>query len=356
MGKNFACASSSELEAKEAVRRGLNFICFNINNPKNFDDYGFDYLFSLLTSAKSMDKSVRRRSQEMGKDLSQRWIGQHPTVPSEADADTITELVFGSFSATQFGVAHSLKSKLQDAALNFSAQDYFWFDPIVEPPPNDVPEECECGASNNRGARTCHQCREALEMKSCYEIWLDAMIRSYLGERYGVTLGARYADVLKWLPQMRPYPELSSVSESDFIWSIYAVTHITYTLNDYNSYQLDRRWLLCEFEALQNSLEAVIRMDDPETVGEILDCLKSFKVDSGDQLMRAGVAYLLSRQNSDGSWGEKDGDVYAWHHTTIAAINGLDEYMWRGTRRNFPEVATFLAESALKHKAYIGIP
>jgi hypothetical protein len=349
LSTDFASPSRYKLAAKMAVRRGIDFICSRICDAEDFDANGFDYLFSLLTSVNSKDPRVRRRSQEIGKALSQRWVDQHPTIPSIADADMITELVFGSLSASQFGVAHSLRAKIQDAATSFGPQEYFWFDPVVEPPPKDIPEDCECGASNNRGERTCKECSETLDMKSCYEIWLDAMIRSYLGERYGVTLGARYADVLKWIPHMRPYPELPSASESDFIWSIYAITHITYTLNDYNSYHLDHRWLPCEFEALKNSLHTVIAMDDPETVGEILDCLKSYKVNSGSSLLQNGIGYLLSRQKFDGSWGGRDVEnAYAWHHTTIAAVNGLDEYLWRGTRLSFPKLAPLLRQSACK--------
>ena len=183
-----------------------------------------------------------------------------------------------------------------------------------------------------------------LDAKRRYEVWLVALIRSYLGERYGVTLGARYSDVIKWLPQTRPYPTQGGTSDSDFRWSIYAITHIVYTLNDYHCYRLNRRWLPYEFEALRNSLKSVMKMEDPEILGEVLDSLKAFGVSNCDPLMQRAIRYLLDCQNPDGSWGEIDYEnVYLWHHTTIAALNGLDEYSWGGTKPSFARVAPFLA-------------
>jgi hypothetical protein len=256
-------------------------------------------------------------------------LAQHSSVPPDADADTMAELVFGSLSVRQFGLTDSLKSSLLAVASDFSPKEHFWFDPAVAPPPADVPETCECGDCTDGGDTSCRTCGETLEAKSRYEVWLVAMIRSYLGERYGVKLGAHYSDVIKWLPHMRPYP--GPDDETDFRWSIYAITHIVYTLNDYNTYSLDRSLLPEEFDALSKNLDLFIEMEDPETVGEILDSLKSFRVKSSSALLRRGIRYLLSCQNADGSWGDPDDydEAYDWHHVTIAALGGLDEYVWQ---------------------------
>jgi hypothetical protein len=313
------------LASRDAVRRGFDFLCSAICEPQAFEQYGFDYLFSLLTSLNSRDFVIRRQAQDVGHTLSLKWVDQHPCVPPGADADTITELVFGSLSASCFGVTNSLKPSILAAAPNFSARAYSWFDPAIEPPPNDVPEVCECGAENDRGDTSCRSCGDMLAMRSRYEVWLLAMIRGYLGDRYGVRLGTTYSDVMKWVAYMRPYP--AAHDKADFRWSIYAITHIVYTLNDYNSCWLDRCSLPEEFDVLRNSLDAFIEMDDPETVGEILDSLKSFRVKSSSPLMQRGIRFLLDCQNADGSWGESNVDeVYDWHHVTLAALNGLDEY------------------------------
>ena len=254
-----------------------------------------------------------------------------------ADADTITQLVFGSLSSDS--VRRGPFSEAGDPSCGIKLQRGTLF--LVRsddgnPPPTDVPEDCECGVANYRGETKCGSCGESLDTRSRYEVWLVALIRSYLGERYGVKLGAKYSDVLKWLPHMRPYPTVDDASAADFGWSIYAITHIVYTLNDYNSYQLNRRWLPDEYQALSSSLDAFISMDDPETVGEILDCRTSFKVNNSNPLIQRGARYLLDRQNPDGSWGEIDGDAQTFMFETTPQL-----------RRSMDSITTSDAEQGL---------
>jgi hypothetical protein len=148
---------------------------------------------------------------------------------------------------------------------------------------------------------------------------------------------------------MRPYPKPNGNRTDDYIWSINAVTHVVYTLNDYNLYRLSPSWLPEEFQLLKSSVSEAISMEDPETVGEILDSLKSFGLGSRNPLLREGMEYLLSTQNTDGSWGDPDvEDFYDRYHPTLTAINGLREYAWHGQRLSFPELQPLLcAESPL---------
>jgi hypothetical protein len=267
---------------------------------------------------------------------------------NDLDADTITQFVFATYSAERFGVKDdSLKSEIRDAAKRFGPVDYFWFDPKVEPPPINVPEDCICEATNPRGQIDCQQCSEPLTMMSRYEVWVVALIRSYLGEKSGIRLGARYFDVIKWLPSMRPYPAPLADSD-DFIWSIYAITHIIYTLNDYSSYRLSRNWLPHEFTFLKSNLSLLISMDDPETVGEMVDSLKSFRLADEHPLIKQATEYLLSAQHVDGSWGDPDSeDLYGRYHATLTAVNALRTYAWNRTKLAFPGLRSCLAKWAL---------
>jgi hypothetical protein len=77
-------------------------------------------------------------------------------------------------------------------------------------------------------------------------------------------------------------------------------------------------------------------MDDPETMGEILNSLKSFGLTSRHSQIRKGEEFILSRQNADGSWGEVEvDDIYERYHPTIAAIEGLRRNDWRGPGLSF---------------------
>ena len=73
-------------------------------------------------------------------------------------------------------------------------------------------------------------------------------------------------------------------------------------------------------------------------MGEFLDTLKSFGMTEADPLIQAGVEFILSRQNPDGSWGDaKHGDTYHFYHSTWTSMNGLMDYRYRGERVSFPD-------------------
>jgi hypothetical protein len=176
-------------------------------------------------------------------------------------------------------------------------------------------------------------------------VWYVALIRTYVADSYGVPLGCAYADVLRWLPTLRPYP--STFSAPDFYDAAYAVTHIVYTLNDYDKYRLRPSWLPQEFAFLKKNLAALIEARDPETTGEFLECLKCFGLSGRGPLVRAATDFLLESQNADGSWGKTDNeDIYRNYHTTLAAAGGLMEVRWRAPRLAFPSIRPLLARLA----------
>jgi hypothetical protein len=175
-------------------------------------------------------------------------------------------------------------------------------------------------------------------------VWTDALITTYTGEIYGIQLGAPYRDVIRWIPVMRPYPAGPSAGTRAFYGAAYAITHVIYTLNDYNRYLLSPEWLPQEFQYLKTNLEEAVRLEDPETLGEFLDTLRDFGMTERDPLIRAGVDYLLSKQNPDGSWGNPDDpEIYNRYHSTWTAIDGLRQYGWHGQRLSFPALKPLLA-------------
>ena len=319
---------------REAIERGLSFFYETARVDENLDLYGHDYLFCLQwISSTSQDANLSNSAQNMGRECAGRWRSIHSSIPDEMDANVIANLLMGDLAADHFGIRDaSLTSQIKKAAQQFTSYDYFSFNPAAEPPPTDVPEQCDCGEFNRRGNVTCGGCKETLEMASRYEVWLDGLIASYLGDQYGVKLGATYLEVFKWLPTMRPYQNYDEKHEKDFIWSIYAVTHVVYTLNGYSTYRLSSEGLTEEFEFLQANINHFIELEDPETVGEMLDSLRAFGLTNQHKLIRQGQEYLLDSQNHDGSWGESDvEDIYGRYHPTVMAINGLRDHAWRAT-------------------------
>jgi hypothetical protein len=330
-----------------ALERGLNFIYRVASDPKVFADWGHDLLWCLYTiSDTAKDPKLRETARKMGHERALEWRRIHPVVPTTTDADELSDLVFGSDAADRLGARDpAFKQQVRKAARGFSVTDFLLFDPTREPPPSDIPGQCgTCKRWNTRGATVCRYCGAPLVMRNRYDVWADALVTTYTGEIYGVTLGARYRDVIRWIPDMRPYPARASINTKAFYDVTYAVTHIVYTLNDYNRYLLSPEWLPQEFQYLKANLEEAVKLEDPETMGEFLDTLRDFGMTEQDALIRSGVEYVLSKQNADGSWGDvADPDIYNRYHSTWTAIDGLREYGWHGKRLSFPGLKPLLA-------------
>ncbi len=335
------------LDRARALRRGLRFIYRTSIDRRNFADYGSDYLWCFYSlSVAVQDEGLSRLARRMGVERARHWRRLHRSVPPDADAGTIADLAFGSDAADSLDVRDErLKEQIRRIAPRFTARDYMLFDPLKEEPPRDVPEECEYdGAMNPRGSKTCHRCQRPLVMRSRYLVWYDALVTAYSGDRFGVKLGAHYADVLGWLPSLRPYRGDERGANTDFYDTVYAITHVVYTLNNYSQYRLSPRLLPQEYQFLKENLREAIAQGDADMLGEFMDSLRAFGLKSDDAVIRAGMEYYLSHQNADGSWGEVAAeDIYERYHPTWNAVAGLSEYSWRlGEGLSFPSVRPLL--------------
>jgi hypothetical protein len=315
-----------------AVQRGFTFLYYFACNPGNFREYGSDLLSAFYNIAEtSQNLKLSRTAWSRGHELAVEWRRIHPTVPADANANDVSDLVFGHDPAARLGAPDArMGMQLRNAAARFSVDDFLLFDPVKEPPPADIPQECQkCGHQNARGATVCARCGSRLAMRNRYDVFQDALIATYTGDRAGITLGAHYADVLKWLPAMRPYPPRQQRHNAEYYAGVYTATHVVYTNNDYSQFRLSRECFPDEFEHLQTTLRHAIADKDPETMGEYLDSLRSFGLSFHDPLIREGFEFLLSVQNPDGTWGDaKDPDLYERYHPTWTSIDGLRDYRW----------------------------
>ena len=334
----------TEQDRDAAIERGLQFIYRIASNPEYFSRLGHDMVFCFYTiSNTAKNPKLREMARRMGEERARQWRHDNPAPPI-GDPDDLSVFVLGEQAAEKFlGPDPHLKTRVQAAADHFSAIGFMGFDPHLEPPPADIPERCpKCNYQNPRGATVCQKCQTALTFRNRYDVWLDALVASYAGDTYGVKLGAAYPEVLQWISKMRPYPAPKDEQELDSV--TYALTHLVYTLNDYNKYRVSPTWLTQEFRFLRSNISEAEHYEDPEMLGEFMDTLRAFGEDESAPEIRAGIEYLLSRQNPDGSWGNPDEtDIYARYHTTWTAIDGLRQYSYAGERLRLPHLLPLLA-------------
>lgn len=331
---NNASATEERRLRDAAIQRGVDFIYRTSQKQKCFASYGSFLIccFALL-AATSRNPKLRAQGRDRAKQLLRRWSEMHRSVPADASSELLLEFVLVHYAKRRLGLHDSSGARaVKLAARHFSASDLLGFDPGKEPPPDDLPYPCDCTFQNSRGRKTCKQCKRRLRIKSRYKVWMEALANTYVAERSGVFYGAGYADVLRWMPFMRPYP--TDKDDEDLLRdAIYAVTHIVYTLNDYGTYRLSHRRLPREFAFLKANVASSCTRNDPEVLGEVLDSLKAFGLSNTHPLIRRGTKYLLAGQNKDGSWGDPhENNVRTRCHTTWTAIDGLRTYAWRRAR------------------------
>jgi hypothetical protein len=322
----------------------LDFIYRVAGTSEGFDSYGSLLVCCFaLVAATSRDASLRQLARSRAESLALRWNRAHPLLPSDASADLFRNFIFVCYALSRLGLRDVARTaQMSTAAKLFSARDLLGFDPISEPPPDDLSYRCVCGLKNLRGRTFCRQCRKRLHIQTRYRVWMEALANTYVGERCGILFGARHADLLKWLPVMRPYPA-DDEDEEVVRDALFAVTHLVYTLNDYNTHRLSPRSLPQEFSYLKANVEAACVNHDPELLGELLDSLKAFGLRASHPLIKRGTEYLLANQNEDGSWGETDEeDIRTRCHTTWTATDGLRTHAWRGVRESHPEIKAML--------------
>src|SRR5437879_4623300 len=324
-----------------SIKLGLDFIYRVAGTTDGFDSYGTLLICCFaLVGATSRDASLRQLARSRAQRLAQRWGRAHRLVPADASPDLVLDFVLVRYALSRIGLRDvALNAQIRTAARRFSAQDALGFNPVSEPPANDLSYRCDCGLKNQRGRKSCKKCRRRLETQSRYRVWMRALASTYVSGRCGILFGARYADVLKWLPVMRPYPVGADGNVEFLRDAIYAVTHIVYTLNDYGTYRLRPSWLPRDFAFLKANVDGACERKDPELLGELLDSLKAFGLRANHPLIMRGTRYLLAEQNEDGSWGDPDEEnIRTRCHTTWTAIDGLRPYAWRGERVSSPEV------------------
>src|SRR6185503_3761372 len=190
-----------------AINRGLDYIYRLANTQEGFAGYGSLLICCFaLVGATSRDRSLKRAASSRAQKLARRWNRAHSLSTLDASPEVVLDFVLVSYALSRLGLRDdALREQIRTAVQRFSVQDLLFFDPVSEPPPDDLPFACECGLKNQRRRKFCKRCRKRLKIQSRYRVWMRALAATYVSGRCGILFGAGYLDVLKWLPAMRPY-------------------------------------------------------------------------------------------------------------------------------------------------------
>lgn len=313
---------------RRATHRALHLLRQLARRESTFAKYSGHLLPAFyFIATTSRDATLRRSALAAGRERARHWKQGWSARRRLLSPGTVLDEISAGYAAEQLGIRHpNIRRQLETAVARYSPRELFGFDPGVETIPPDIPEDCECGAVNERGRRRCRKCRRHLAWRSRYQAWYYALIGIYFCERYGLQLPVSYSDVMSLLPALHPYPPARSPYYRD---AIYAITHIVYTLNDYNRSRLPARQMRRERAFLKASLPWAIRQGEADTAGEILDSLAGCGLADTDPLTVKGRTFLLEQQREDGGWGDED-DEYGRFHSVWTCIDGLRDYRWGG--------------------------
>jgi len=323
-----------------AVARAMSFLERLAQGRGGLERFGSGLLYCCgFLAATTPDPNLKRRARQVTMIAFASWCEANREALHDGSASSITAAVQTLDAMARAGRRYPrLQRHLRQIAASFDPIAMHGFDARIEPPPADIPESCPCGTENVRKAKRCVACGARLDWTPAIRAWYLCFISAYCGQRYGVKLGVSFPEAVQWLPQMREYRGPAR-NWNRFHDSVYGITHLVYTLNDYGRFLLKPQWLGVEYEFLRKHWAAPIEANDPDMTGEFLDSLRAFGLTEEDPAIRYAMEFLIESQNEDGSWGARDGMIdYRRFHATWAALDGLREFSWKREGLSFPEL------------------
>src|SRR5438128_2802997 len=123
-----------------SIKLGLDFIYRVAGTPDGFDSYGSLLICCFaLVGATSRDASLRQLARSRAQKLARRWGVVHPRVPPDASPDLVLNFVLVRYALSRLGLRDvALHAQIRKALKQFSARDLLGFDPVNEPPANDL--------------------------------------------------------------------------------------------------------------------------------------------------------------------------------------------------------------------------
>lgn len=301
---------------------------------------------------------IKKRRVDSGLDPSSSCAKNHRNTDSAIGDDfIISSSSNNSNKSSYLGRSEILRIGSHDLEINWedmcrrvsSALNFKTLNDIIG---NKMPSKClpmtpknyctHCGFDYFKGKAvptTCSSCGHVMQQKVDYSSLCDALVFAYIFEDIGIdfTCGSErltLMDIVKLLPLARCYQRIDELGKDTYKWQCYFITHVIYVFSDWGQHPLSRQLFAEEFEFLVGNMDLAIRLNDPELVGEFLQCLKILGMEEWqDQdvwyVMTVGYEYLMKLEYSlqgMGRWITSRNAKDQYHTSYCASIGLLEHY------------------------------
>jgi len=255
----------------------------------------------------------------------------------------------------------TFREELHKALMRFDITDIVGFNPADGKIPFTPTEHCgHCGKTNTRGTKQCVDCGAYLKSKIDYGSLTDAVVWSYLFYEIGLSFDCHsgnisFTEVVKLLPEARCYKSVDEMGHDFFKLQCYFLTHFIYVCSNWGQHALRRHLFAEEFEFVLANIKQVIRMDDPELVGEFVQCLRILQVTEERDpeiwpLVQQCMAYLIETERKRGSKGlfsSTTCPLYTRYHASYCGAVGLIDYAYLepGAPQDIPLSSCFMYDN-----------
>mmetsp|Transcript_4878 Transcript_4878/g.11671 ORF Transcript_4878/g.11671 Transcript_4878/m.11671 type:complete len:1428 (-) Transcript_4878:198-4481(-) len=180
--------------------------------------------------------------------------------------------------------------------------------------------------------KVCPTCHSDLHAVPDYDAMCEATVWTSVFEDIGVPVSAcdgvaKLIHVLPLVKLLRPYRSLPQLGRDLFRLQCYFITHLIFILGAWGRRSLkpNRILLLEECSFLCLNLETVIRMKDPELVGEFSQALHILGFDASDPNLERSHRFLLNCETKS-CWASPRHQFYRKYHSAYCGIIGLAEF------------------------------
>jgi hypothetical protein len=290
----------------QAAIKGLRWMDAFLGRDDHFQAMPFEaYHFFYVCAATSTDPLFRRLAQKAADRYAGRLKNHCRNLPDPMKHYDFLQLL-------EFLSKRGIHSRQEVALLNKALKNYALY----------------------RGAADLYRTPIGNLQEADWKGVYETLIYAYFLEKADLAFPGRFpvdyrlADILLFLKN-KPYVHFADDSSADkkkAIEDAFMITHIAYILSNFSELRLceqDAPWL---YDYLRANFDAILAIGHLDLIGECVDVFRSLGYTEADcEIVRKGTAYLIARQNADGSWGNhaKGQSVYDKMHPTSCAVWAL---------------------------------